>query len=373
MKALLQSARHWGEALWHRLQPTLPVRAWKRYGDLRGDRLAGAASFYGFSSLFPLILLAASVASRVSGTQGIATVQELVNDNFPDLGLNVGRFYQNAGAIGAISAVFLIFAGLRWVDSVRAAVRSMWGMDDQPGNVVVRKLLDLAALVGLGLLLAASWATSVVVRRMAETVLDWLGIDGGGAAGLLEVFSWVVSVGVNAVLFAYLLAGLPRIAVPMRQQALTALFGALVFEVLKTFLVEYVVGAGMANAYGAFATPVVIILWIYVVTRLLMVLAALTAESAIDHLEADERSAGTGDDVSDGSRSGDGGPLVGGARHSGGRGAAGGVELSPSAGQARAVGVAAGALLGVVGVGVIVVGRRAVRTVRAVMGGDPDA
>jgi membrane protein len=345
-------------ALWERLQPTLPVRAWNRYGDLRGDRLAGAASFYGFVSLFPLLLISAAIASRVAGEAGIETVQSLVNDNFPGLDIDVGRFYENAGTIGVLSVPFLIFAGLRWVDAVRAAVRSMWGMDDQPGNFVVRKLLDLLSLAGLGALLAASWATSVVVRRMAEYLIDVLGVANGLSTGALEALSWVLSVGVNTLLFAYLLVGLPRIAIPSRQQALTAFFGAVAFEILKTFLVEYVVGAGRAAAFGTFAIPLVVIAWIYIVTRLLMVLAALTAESAIDHLDEYERATGSvrhGDEDADADDSKAPSRAV----------RSPGVALSPSARQARSVGVAAGVVFGAVGTGFAVLVRRAVRTVRA--------
>ncbi|WP_158542928.1 YihY/virulence factor BrkB family protein [Phytoactinopolyspora halophila] len=292
LRALWSRARAlWvrARALWKWLQPTLPVRAWKRYGNLRGDRLAGAASFYGFFSLFPLLLLASAVASRVAGRAGVETVQQVVDDNFPEIGLDVARFYENAGTVGVVSAIVLIYTGLRWVDSIRAAVRSMWGMDDKPGNIITRKLFDLVALIGLGLLLAVSWGMSVVARHMTQQLLEWFGVEGVDATGVLGVVSWVLSIGVNTLLFAYLLTGLPRIIVPAKEQALTALLGAVVFEILKNFLVQYVLGPGADDTFAAFAAPLALIAWIYVVTRLLMVLAALTAESAIDHLDAEQR------------------------------------------------------------------------------------
>lgn len=354
MIARLRAAIARLQELWERLQPTLPVRAWRRYGDLRGDRLAGAASFYGFVSLFPLLVLSAAIASQVAGSSGLETVQNLVNDNFPDLGIDVRDFHRQAGALGLISAVLLLYSGLRWVDAVRAAVRSMWGMDDQPGNFFVRKLLDVAALAGLGLLIALSWGATVVVRRMARQMLDWVGVEGSGAEPVLETISWLLSLGVNTVLFAYLLAGLPRIRVPVKGQVLTALLGALLFELLKTFLVEYVIGPANDNRYATFAAPLAVMAWIYIVTRLLMVLAALTAESAIDHLEEHERTEGAADQPDEDA----GTPAVtGGVR----------VVVTPSAGRARAVGVAAGAVLGAAGTGLVVLAGRALRTARSAL------
>nr|WP_281352284.1 YihY/virulence factor BrkB family protein [Phytoactinopolyspora alkaliphila] len=360
--------------------------------------MAGAASFYGFVSLFPLLLLSAAIASRVAGRTGIATIQDLVNENLPNLEIEVGRFYENAGAVGAVSFAILLFSGLRWVDSIRAAVRSMWGMDDKPGNLVVRKLLDMVSLVGLGLLLVTSWAISVLVRQMTRQLLSWLGIDGSIGTGTLELVGAGLSIAVNTLLFAYLLAGLPRIRVPAREQIITALFGAVVFEILKTFLVEYVVGAGTASSYGAFATPVIVIAWIYIVTRLLMVLAAVTAESAIDLLEREERAAEAGApavvvegamgsataaraiveaerDEDAGSREGNGagGTRAGGTHAAGTRAGgarAGGARMDREAAtdsavtRARAVGVAAGAVLGVTGMGFALLLVRAFRAAR---------
>lgn len=343
--------------LWRRLEPTLPVRAWRRYGDLRGDRLAGAASFYGFVSLFPLLLLASAIASRVAGPAGVETVQQMVDDNFPDLGLEVGRFYRNAGTIGLVSGVVLIYTGLRWVDAIRAAVRSMWGMDDQPGNIVTRKLLDLASLTGLGVLLATSWGVSVVVRRMTQEFLGWIGIDGTGATGTLEAISWLLSTGVNTLIFAYLLTGLPRIMVPAGEQILTALLGAVAFEILKNVLVGYVLGPGADDTYAAFATPLALIAWIYVVTRLLMILAAVTAESAIDHHLVDsEASAVLAEDRA--------GVMTGGAATSTAP------VISPasqlSGGQQRMVSTTAGVFLGACTAVLAVLAARAARTVQAV-------
>nr|WP_246400632.1 YihY/virulence factor BrkB family protein [Jiangella mangrovi] len=327
------------------MQLTLPLRAWKRYGDLRGNRLAGASSFYGFVSLFPLLVLSAAIVSAVAGPSGVERVQDIVNENLPGLNVNVSTFHENAGTVGVIGALVLLFTGLGWVDSVRAAVRSMWGLDDQPGNIVVRKAWDIAVLAGLGLLILVSSGASVVLISFAGDVLDWLGFGSGG--WLLRLISGLVSVGASTALFAYLLAGLPRIVVPWRNLAVVSLLSAVVFEALKQFLVQYVVGTATQNSYAAFATPLAMLAWIYLVTRLLMVAAAITAESAIDQLEANERAESTR------------------ALQSQTRGVQPAVPspadvLTP--GQVRATGVAAGAVLGAAGLALAIFATRAART-----------
>lgn len=366
--------------IWARLQLTLPLRAWQRYGDLRGNRLAGASSFYGFVSLFPLLVLGAAVVSAVAGASGVQTMQEIVDENLPGLGIRVETFYRNAGTIGVIGAGTLLFTGLGWVDSVRAAVRSMWGVDDQPGNIVVRKALDVAALVGLGVLIAVSWGASVVLGELAADLLELLGFDGPVGRILLWTVSATLSIGVSALLFAYLLTGLPRIVIPTRSLIAASLLGAVVFEILKQFLVQYVAGPASRSAYAAFAAPLAMLAWIYLVTRLLMLLAALTAESAIDRLDAEvdasaDVEAGTEADTT-------GSVVMAGSRNELPRGQAGmgvsgagfvaGGQLDPALRQARAVGIASGVLLGAAGVGLALLASRAVKALAQAVGRDKD-
>ena len=50
-----------GKRLLTRLQATRPWRAWSRYGDARGNVLAGGISYFAFFSIFPAVALAFTV------------------------------------------------------------------------------------------------------------------------------------------------------------------------------------------------------------------------------------------------------------------------------------------------------------------------
>lgn len=266
-----------------RLKATRPIRAAIRYSDFRGNRLAGAVSFYGFVSLFPLLALTGAIASRLIGEAGIVTLQELVDENLPGLQLNVAGFADRAGTIGLVGAVTLLWTGLLWVDATRAAVRSMWELHDAPGNLVVRKLVDLAALVGLGAIMLVSWGATVMVDAAADFVLDLVGITGGLGELASRGLALTLAITSSSVLFGYLLAGLPRIPIPLRVLIPAAVLGGLVFEALKQLVAQFAFVVAPDNTYAAFAVPLALLAWIYLVTRLLMGLAAATAEWAKDH------------------------------------------------------------------------------------------
>jgi membrane protein len=267
------------------LQATRPARAAQRYNEQRGNRLAGAVSFYGFISMFPLLVLAGAVAAKVAGPQAVADLQGYVNENLPGLNLDVTGFTDRAGTIGLIGAVTLLWTGLGWVDAMRAAVRSMWRLDDAPGNIVTRKLADLAALIGMGIVMAVSWSATVFVGAAADHVVDWIGLTGGTGTVVSRIGALGIAIVSSSVLFGYLLAGMPRIAVPPRILLPTALVGGLVFELAKQLITQFAVVVAPDNTYAAFAVPLALIAWIYLVTRLLMMLAAFAAEWASDHAE----------------------------------------------------------------------------------------
>lgn len=265
-----------------RVRASRAARAWTRYGDLRGNRLAAAVSFYGFVSLFPLLVLAAAIVSAFVGVDGIAGLQTVADENLPGLRLDVAEFSANAGAIGVIGGLTLLWTGLGWVDATRASVRSMWRLDDEPGNLVTRKLADLAALVGLGVVMVVSWGATLLVSAATDEVLDLAGVTGSAGDWFGRGIGLVLAIASGAVLFGYLLTGLPRIAAPLRVLVPAALLGGLVLEVLKQFVAGFIVGPAADNAYAAFAVPLALLAWIYVVARLLMVLAAALAEWATE-------------------------------------------------------------------------------------------
>lgn len=329
------------------------VRAYSRFSRRRGNRLAGAVTFYSFISLVPVLLLAVAGVSWALGDQGIAELQGLVEENLPGLDLDLAAVRQAAGALTVIGIPSLLLTGLGAVDAVRAAVRSMWNLDDQPGSAVQRKVLDLVALAGLGLIVPLSMLATASLAA-GDALLQQIGLGGPVASTLSTVAGYAVAIGTSAVLVGYLLAGMPRIKVPFRVLLPVALVGGLVFELLKQVVARYIGGPAGSNAVAALAAPLAVLAWIYLVARVIMYLAAYTAEWAVDEGEHH-----TGPTV----------PPVGFAAIG-----AGGPTGRSTAGARRsgdpAVGVAVGALGAAAGLGLVVVlvrGGRAV--VSALRGG----
>ncbi|TCC64367.1 YihY/virulence factor BrkB family protein [Kribbella pittospori] len=271
---------------WRWFSRTQVWRAWQRFGNRRGNRLAGATTFFAFLSLFPLITLAAAIVGSLLGDRAIEALKNTLDHNLPGIAdrIDVDGLVSNAGTIGLISAVSLLFTGLLWIDSLRASIRSMHELDDQPGNFVQRKLADLAALVGLGLIGLISTGASSILTGLSARIVDAANWEGSWLASWgIDLVSVVVGIAAGAILFLYLQTALPRIMLPRKVALIAALAGGVLFylaQKLGNLYVTHVIGANAA--YGALALPLALLVWIYLLTRALMVVAAWTKEATLD-------------------------------------------------------------------------------------------
>jgi membrane protein len=274
------------KAAWRRFSRTQLWRAWKRYGDRRGNRLAGATTFFGFLSLFPLIVLAAAITGPLLGDPAIKTLKDTLQKNLPGIGdkIDIDSLISHAGTIGLISGVSLLLTGLGWVDALRASIRSMHELDDEPGNFVVLKLVDLGAMLGLGAVGLIATASSSIMTGLSKRIVDWIDLDGTWVASWgLDLISVVLGIASGAILFLYMQTALPRIKLPRRVAFIAALAGGILFylaQKLGNLYVSHVLGTNAA--YGALALPLALLVWIYVLTRVIMLIAAWTKEASLD-------------------------------------------------------------------------------------------
>jgi membrane protein len=348
------------KSAWQWFRRTQLWRAWQRYGDRRGNRLAGATSFFGFLSLFPLIVLAAAIAGPLLGESAIKALKDSLQKNLPGVGdkIDIDTLIANAGTIGLVSGVSLLLTGLGWIDSLRASIRSMHELDDEPGNTVKLKLVDLGALIGLGLLGLLATGASSILTGLSKRIVKWTDLDGTWLAHWgLGLISIVVGIAAGAVLFTYLQTALPRILLPRKVVLIAALAGGIAFYLaqrLGNLYVNHVIGANAA--YGALALPLALLVWIYLITRVIMLIAAWTKEATLDARAAEEQSEAESESESEADPESE--PLLlgpPGKRYK---------VVPVPARKADTVAVAAGAVVGVTVTTLAVQAARAVRSVR---------
>ncbi|RZS90284.1 membrane protein [Motilibacter rhizosphaerae] len=271
------------------------LRMNKHYGTVRGGQLAGAVTYFGFLSFFPLVAVAFSVIGYVSDAypDAKANLTSSINSTFPGLigtdpgKINLDTISSAKAGVGIIGLVTLLLSGLAWLDALREALRQMWGLAPEKANVVVKKVTDVFVLVVLGGLVLVSTALSSFATSFSETALGWVGLQGNTWALLaLKVLGTVIALAGDAVVLVFVFSRLPGHKLPWRNVLHGAVLGAVVIEILK-LLGTYLVGKTTSNAlYGAFAIIIGLLVWINFICRAVMYSAAWAVTGPKPTLEA---------------------------------------------------------------------------------------
>jgi membrane protein len=248
-------------------------RAGTLYGDVLGGRLAAAIAYYGFFAVFALALVGYWIFGAIlqDNDEVGRAAGDFLKENLPFL--DAQQIAQSSNTVGVIGLVILVFTGIGWVEAIRSSQRLMYGFNQQPGNLVVRRLVDLGVLVAVFVLLGLS----VAAVDALESLLRFL-LRSTGSVGLTTV-SAVLSVLINAVLATALLVAVPRLRMSRRRLRPIVLAVAVGITLLNTVGRYYVVRTERNPAYTVVATAVGLLLYLYLLNQLVLFGAALAATS----------------------------------------------------------------------------------------------
>lgn len=283
-KAALGRARERSRLLDH------GIRAVTHYVDTQGNNLAGAVTYFGFLSIFPLLIIAFAIVGFATGDNPLVTqqVSDALSQVFPRLvgstdraPINVTRFQDAAATASVVGSLTLLYTGLGWIGALRMSLQDVFTLPREGApNFAVAKVLDLVALVLLGGTLLVSVSLSTVVTSVTDTVLDAIGVDAlPGYALLLRALGLVLGVGTSTLLFFVMYRMLPRPELPRRALLQGALLAAVGFEGLKLVATALIGSATSSPAAAVAGTFVVLLVWINYFSRLTMLGASWAATS----------------------------------------------------------------------------------------------
>jgi membrane protein len=294
MTAVLDSVRRWATAGEDAVKRVLRRararwrtvdhlgRAYIRYRDQRGDRMAAALTFYGFLSFFPLVALAFAVTGYVVAISPHArdAVAKALDQLLPGLShrLPVEQIAAAKAGASVFALLGLAWSGLGWIGVWRESLRTIWQGAESEGNPVVNRLRDLGVLFLLGLVLLASVILSSTASSTTHAVLGWFGLtDVTGAGIILRVIALAVAIVADGVIFFILFTTLAGTRASWRHLLRGCLFGAIGFEALKIVGALFIAHTMRNPVYASFAVIVGLLVWINLASRFILFAAAWTA------------------------------------------------------------------------------------------------
>ncbi len=252
------------------------ARTVEHYSAVKGNLQAGAVTYFGFLSFFPILALAFFAVGYISKVFKNAqdVLVEALESLLPGMDLDLSSFEEAANVAGIIGLVGLLYAGLGWVSAMREALVVMFELPqrEQP-NFVVGKLRDLVTLCLIGVVLLISVALTGFVSGFAEDLLEWAGL-GSELEPLVTLLTVVLGLAANMVLFLALFVLLATPSTPRRSLLSGALLGALGFEVLKRLSFLLLGATRSSEAFQVFGIALILVVWIYYFSRVVMYAAA---------------------------------------------------------------------------------------------------
>ena len=235
----------------------LPYAVMKKFGDDQAGNLAALIAYYGFLSLFPLMLVMVTLLGLLlRNNPGLrATIKASALANFPVIGDDISRSVQSLRGSGlalAVGLVVAVWAGVGVLKVLQTAMNTVWNVPyrHRP-NFFTSLLRALITLFVLGVITIASAAAGSVGAGSDNWAL--------GIAGV------AISVVLNLVLFLLAFRILTTAEVTWGDVFPGAAVAALAWTVLQA-VGGYVVShqlQGASDTYGTFATVIGLLAWIY--------------------------------------------------------------------------------------------------------------
>ncbi len=261
---------------------TVAKEAAANWAGHKDSRQGAALAYYSVFSLGPIIVIAIAVAGFFFGQEAVSgQVASSIKVMLGDTGAQaIQAMLADAGRPrqGLVATLLglgaLLFAAIGVVVQLKDALNTVWEVDEPPGHGVWHFLrsyvVSLAAVLALGFLLMVSLIVTAGLaafgKYAAPHVQEWL----------LHIVTILASVAVISLLFAMMFKWLPYAAVDWYDVWLGAVVTALLFELGKSAIGFYIGKQGLESTYGAAASIIVVLIWVYYSSQIILMGAEIT-------------------------------------------------------------------------------------------------
>jgi membrane protein len=253
--------------------------------DDYAQSMGAALAYYTMFSIAPLLLIVISIAGLVFGDQaargeifsqlegmlggpGALAVQGLLE--------SVRKPTQSVTATIIGGAVLLIgatsvFGELQdaldriWRAPVRTGPSGLWGL-------IRARLLSFGMILGIGFLLMVSLLASAALAALSK----WWGPMFSGWAPVASIIELGLSFLVITVVFAMTYKIIPRVHIDWKDVWVGATATSLLFTVGKFLIGLYIGRSGIASGFGAAASLIVVLVWVYYSAQIFLLGAEFT-------------------------------------------------------------------------------------------------
>jgi membrane protein len=263
---------------------TLLRDAAKAYGEDKVARLAAALAYYTLFSIAPLLVIAIGIVGLVIGqneaqSEIVAQIQATAGTQVADAleGMISNVSQPSSGILATvIGVIVLIWGASQVLAQLKDAFNTIWRVTPDPDAgiwlTIRQRLVSLAMVLAVGFLMLVSLLISTGVATINRLLTDAVPI----LNVVLPLLDWLTSLLILTPLFALIFRYMPDTRPTWRDVRGGSLVTAVLFLIGKALIGFYLANSGVASAYGAAGSLIVLLLWVYYTSQLLFFGAEIT-------------------------------------------------------------------------------------------------
>jgi len=234
--------------------------------------MGAAIAFYAMTSIAPLLLIVIAVAGLVfghdmaqeqiidqlrglMGEEGATAIKAMLDSADKPVTSSLATVFSLAVLLFSATTVFAELQNAFdriWQAPARVPTSGIW-------SFVRTRLLSFGMMLAIAFLLMVSLVVSAAIAALG----NWWGSWFDSREALLQAINFLASFALITVLFALMYKFMPRVHVKWHDVWLGAAVTAALFVLGKLLIGIYLGKSGVASGFGAAASLVILLLWIY--------------------------------------------------------------------------------------------------------------
>lgn len=242
------------------------------FGKDNATKLSAALAYYTVFSIAPMLVVIISLTGIFFGQQAVSgelfeQIRTYVGDSAAiQIQSMIGSIALNKGSvIATVVGIITMLVGATGVfTEIQDSLNLMWGVRVKKRigilNVLINRSLAFLIVLGMGLVLMLSLLVNSIIVGFANTIqkiLPWFPIN------MVDIANTSITVIILSALFIVIFKILPDAVISIKDSIVGSIFTTLLFLIGKWGITFYLSWLTVNSTYGAAASLVIILLWVY--------------------------------------------------------------------------------------------------------------
>jgi membrane protein len=257
-----------------------------------GIKFSAALSYYTIFSIGPVLIIIISLAGIFFGREAVqGKIYEQINGLVGNsAAVQIQEIIQNIeqsqlSTSGAVFGVIILLVGATGVfTEIQDSINYIWSIKSKPKKgllrILVNRLISFSLIISIGFLLLVSLIINALVELLHARLTA---IFDDASVYIFQGINYAILMMVITTLFTIIFKVLPDAKIKWRDSLLGAVFTAVLFLIGKFLISLYLSYSNIDIMYGAAASVILILLWVYYTSIILYFGAEFTKVYALRH------------------------------------------------------------------------------------------